>query len=526
MLAQIKTGKGLRGAIGYCLTPKDGKEPPRLVAENIGVKDWNNPDLSAIVNAFKPQMEARQRLGKDIPDKHVRHVILPIKGRPGLSDETWGRMIEEWAEGYGVEGAWVAFRHEKETENDHCHLIFSICQPSGLLLDERNNYAKARALCDALETKYGLEKMKPRMDPAKAEARAAYRPTGYTKPGQARAESTAGRLFQRLEIQPLAPSTLRAEAPAFGNCPNAPALRRLHQLTGIDASGHGREAVEFRARLHFVNRDDDSGKVFCRMKGDNTTARIDCARGVIEIKSSNGKSADLTAAFFKTHTTPRSKPAMNPKTTVALSASILFSKPQPATVPAAVPTLAQPLTGQPIHALRARVLELRHRLESPGARSKAKESARASRVSMLIAQAGTVSSFEVEIRETDNSIRDTVWLIADKEKKLNKAIAAGDADMASVLREALDNLKRKLKKLKEKKAELETKACDEREQRRLRVLAAEHGEGSDFEKREALRFELKKAEDALRETEDSQRRQFAGSHPRRVGNAPHPPRFC
>jgi hypothetical protein len=73
------------------------------------------------------------------PNRLIVHVSLSRPEGCSLSRKEWKQVVENWLSNVGAAGCnFVAFRHT-ETDNDHCHIIFSRSRPDGALLTDSNN---------------------------------------------------------------------------------------------------------------------------------------------------------------------------------------------------------------------------------------------------------------------------------------------------------------------------------------------------------------------------------------------------
>jgi len=90
------------------------------------------------------------------PNRLIVHVSLSRPEGCSLSRKEWKQVVENWLSNVGAAGCnFAAFRHT-ETDNDHCHIIFSRSRPDGTLLTDSNNRWSWRAALRITEREMNL----------------------------------------------------------------------------------------------------------------------------------------------------------------------------------------------------------------------------------------------------------------------------------------------------------------------------------------------------------------------------------
>ena len=101
-------------------------------------------------------------------DAHVWHCSLSLHpDEPGLSDERWAELCEQFVAAMGFAGEaaraqhrWVAVRHGRSTGgSDHAHLVVGLIAEDGSKARLRNDWPRAQAASRELEARFGLRRL-------------------------------------------------------------------------------------------------------------------------------------------------------------------------------------------------------------------------------------------------------------------------------------------------------------------------------------------------------------------------------
>lgn len=147
MVPKVTTGAGLRGALNYDFSNKDGA--PR--AEYIGGTLFGTPREMAA------QAGALRALRPDCK-KPVFRVSLSLPPSDGqLRADQWLSVVEAFKREMGISetAAWCAVRH---TDRDHDHIHFTLLRilPDGTLWNQEHSAKRAIAACQVIEQEFEL----------------------------------------------------------------------------------------------------------------------------------------------------------------------------------------------------------------------------------------------------------------------------------------------------------------------------------------------------------------------------------
>ena len=199
MIPHITKGADVRGLLGYLVTTEsrtdvraNQHEHPRVVGGEPflttvhGGQDLEQADArviadyldrprqssGAVVRVRRWEQNAEGErvavLDKDghqaSGDQHVWHCSLSLADGERLSEQQWGEVSREFAEGMGFTGSdghtparWVAIHHgEGKGGHDHVHVVASMVREDGTKWSAWRDFPKAQQVCRELEQRHGL----------------------------------------------------------------------------------------------------------------------------------------------------------------------------------------------------------------------------------------------------------------------------------------------------------------------------------------------------------------------------------
>ena len=148
---------------------------------------------------------------------HVWHCSLSLSpDEPSLSDEQWGEVAQDFmtkmhfnTDNPAHQCAWLAVHHGKSKNGgDHIHIVANTVRADGSVWSMWNDWSKAQAACNYIETKYGLAKVESREhnrgsinDPASALNHAARTDNPKTERAQLETKIRAAATASRTEAE-------------------------------------------------------------------------------------------------------------------------------------------------------------------------------------------------------------------------------------------------------------------------------------------------------------------------------------
>ena len=196
MIASITDGGNTAGLLQYLVGPGRANEHtrPHVVAGASYVTDrwggWESLspaqgfEIARGLDAFMEDYQVRptgrvrtldQETGRRVTvgdrRNHVWHCSLSLRpGEGPLSDETWQKIVTDFADALGFTGAdgrapcqWVAVRHgAAKNGGDHVHIVVNVVRADGTKWSPWQDQVKASKACNAIEHRYGLEVVEAR----------------------------------------------------------------------------------------------------------------------------------------------------------------------------------------------------------------------------------------------------------------------------------------------------------------------------------------------------------------------------
>lgn len=147
MVPKVTTGAGLRGALNYDFSSKDGA--PR--AQYIGGTLFGTPrEMAAQAGALRALRPSCKK-----PVFRVSLSLPPSDGQ--LRTDQWLSIVESFMREMGIPetAAWCAVRH---TDRDHDHIHFTLLRilPDGKLWNQEHSARRAIAACQIIEHEFEL----------------------------------------------------------------------------------------------------------------------------------------------------------------------------------------------------------------------------------------------------------------------------------------------------------------------------------------------------------------------------------
>lgn len=145
MIGKIKTGKSMRGCLGYCMDKK--------LAE---VLDQNlcGGSKKEILEQMKEVRELNNKV-----EKSVQHITLSMAPGEKLNRGDLIKLSEECAKELGfAKNQYVVIQHH-DTEHQHIHIVINRIGLDGKTLSDSNNYKKIADFCRRMEEKFRLKKV-------------------------------------------------------------------------------------------------------------------------------------------------------------------------------------------------------------------------------------------------------------------------------------------------------------------------------------------------------------------------------
>ncbi len=164
MVAKIKVGTSIYGALAYNSQKLDNNEAKILVTNKIFLTTNKEFDLSSATRQFQQQIPQRCNIKQP-----VIHISLNPHPDDKLTDEQLTNIAEEYMErlGYGNQ-PYIVFKHE-DISRHHIHIVSLRVDSEGKKINDKFEFRRSKQITRDLEKKYGLhtaEKKQRRIDTA------------------------------------------------------------------------------------------------------------------------------------------------------------------------------------------------------------------------------------------------------------------------------------------------------------------------------------------------------------------------
>ncbi|RPD40708.1 relaxase/mobilization nuclease domain-containing protein [Chitinophaga barathri] len=150
MIGKIIIGKGFKGCISYCLSPKKGE------GERADVLHYNNcyGSKTELIRQFEEVRGLNPKLGKP-----VMHVILSLSPEDKPSPSSMESIAQHCADDLGFSDCQYLVVSHNDTRHQHIHIIVNRVRYDGKTLSDSNNYKKIAQFCRKAEQRFELKKV-------------------------------------------------------------------------------------------------------------------------------------------------------------------------------------------------------------------------------------------------------------------------------------------------------------------------------------------------------------------------------
>lgn len=151
MICKMNFGSGFQGCLDYITGKYDQDKHTKILAHSDGIPDMDNKSIALIFDAYAEK--GNHDLEK--PVGHFAYSFHPDEARR-MTDDFMLKIVREHMALLGIkETEWIFGRHY-DTDHDHGHLMFSMVDKHGNVIDDSMIFARNKRICKYLTKKYGL----------------------------------------------------------------------------------------------------------------------------------------------------------------------------------------------------------------------------------------------------------------------------------------------------------------------------------------------------------------------------------
>ncbi|WP_081657118.1 relaxase/mobilization nuclease domain-containing protein [Segatella baroniae] len=162
-----------KGCLDYITGKYNEDKHTKILAHSYGIPDMDNKAIAQVFEAYA------RKGGHDI-EKPVGHFAYSFhKDDSGRMNDTFmEQIVMEHMQMLGIRNTEFIIGRHYDTDHDHCHLMFSMVDNDGNVIDDSMIFARNLRICKYLTKKYGLtmssEKDKVNRDKLRGKAKLKY----------------------------------------------------------------------------------------------------------------------------------------------------------------------------------------------------------------------------------------------------------------------------------------------------------------------------------------------------------------
>lgn len=144
-------GNSFHGCLDYITGRYDEDKHTKILAHSDGIPDMDNKTIAQIFHAYS------QKGNHDIKSP-VGHFAYSFHKNDAsrMTDELMTKIVKEHMQMLGIKDTeWIIGRHY-DTDHEHAHLMFSMVDKHGKVIDDSMIYERNKRICNYLNKKYGL----------------------------------------------------------------------------------------------------------------------------------------------------------------------------------------------------------------------------------------------------------------------------------------------------------------------------------------------------------------------------------
>lgn len=151
MICKLNFGNSFGGCLDYITGKYDQDKQTKILAHSMGIPDMDNKSIAQIFRAYS------QKGNHDIkcPVGHFAYSFHK-NDADRMTDEFMTKIVKEHMQMLGIKDTeWILGRHY-DTDHEHAHLMFSMVDRNGNVIDDSMIYERNKRICNYLNKKYGL----------------------------------------------------------------------------------------------------------------------------------------------------------------------------------------------------------------------------------------------------------------------------------------------------------------------------------------------------------------------------------
>ena len=151
MICKMVFGNSFKGCLDYITGKYNEDKHTRILVHSNGIPDMDNKAIAQVFEAYA------RKGGHDI-EKPVGHFAYSFHKDDSdlMNDSFMARIVMEHMQMLGIRNTEFIIGRHYDTDHDHCHLMFSMVDNDGNVIDDSMIFARNLRICKYLTKKYGL----------------------------------------------------------------------------------------------------------------------------------------------------------------------------------------------------------------------------------------------------------------------------------------------------------------------------------------------------------------------------------